>query len=88
MACKSFNSYIYIFQKLFFSTAMDPINAWKIEEGKDMAAHLSTCPYNVRCSHYGWTEKSERWNFVLSDLRLKLKQKQIPSMWSESLYKA
>ena len=67
---------------------MDPIDAWKVEERKNMASHLSICPYNVRCSHDGWIEKSEKWNFVLNDLRVKLKQKQIPSMWSESLYKA
>ena len=67
---------------------MDPIDAWKVEERKNMASHLSICPYNVRCSHDGWIEKSEKWNFVLNDLRVKLKQKQIPSMWSESLYQA
>ena len=64
---------------------MDPIRNWKVEEKKNLASHPNTCPYNVRSRHDGWCEKHEKWDSVLNELTINLKQKQIPSMWSESL---
>ena len=66
---------------------MEAIKNWKVEERQSLAAHLKTCPYNIRTRHDKWCEKSEKWDSLLNELSLKLKQKQIPSMWSESLFK-
>ena len=77
----------FLFQSWFFSTSMEPVKTWKIKERQSLADHLLTCPYNIRNSHDKWCEKSEIWDSLLNELSLKLKQKQIPSMWSESLLK-
>ena len=66
---------------------MEPVKNWKLEEKKSLAAHLITCPYNIRTSHDKWCKKSETWDSLLNELSMKLKQRQIPSMWSECLLK-
>ena len=65
---------------------MTPIKTWvQQEEKKNVSDHLRQCPYNVQSRHELWKERDEKWDSVLHDLTVSLKQKQIESMWSETL---
>ena len=55
---------------------MDPIKTWTFGEKKNVSDHLKICPYNVRNRHDRLKQNDEKWNEVMEDLVITLKQKQ------------
>ena len=61
-------------QKWCFSTAMDSIKSWSLDEDLSVSEHLKTCPYNVRTRHgQAMDQNDEKWNEVLKMLTIKFK---------------
>ena len=61
-------------QKWCFSTAMDSVKSWRLDEEVSVSEHLKVCPYNVRtCHDQATNQKDEKWNEVLKTLTSKIK---------------
>ena len=63
--------YCFVFQHWFFSTAMHPIDSWKIDDqaiGK-VSEHLKECPYNVRNDHIRAGRRTKKWDEITAEIR-------------------
>ena len=67
-----FIHYYLLFQLYwFFSTAMHPIDTWKldVESIGKVAEHLKECPYNVRNDHMMAKRKTTKWDEITDEIK-------------------